>query len=312
MSTSCTPPPPRPAWDEISLRKLASLLAFMEMGNLARAAERLDTTPASMHRALHSLEEALRCPLFRPQGRQLVPTEAAHVLAQAAREVLQRLDEGIRATRRAAGHGSGRLRVGSLYSLTSRAVPTAILALKQRRPQLQAELVLGSNADLLRKLREGTIDAALMGHQPDAADLESEGLFEDEIGFAAPVGSRFASLSAVDLGACAHEPFVALTEGFVTLDAFNAAFRVAGFTPALSMRTGDIFSLMNMVQGGVGCTLLPERVRPALPPGVVMVPLQARFRVSQSIVLHFLRTRERDPDVLALLAVCRSLKAQLR
>lgn len=75
-------------------------------------------------------------------------------------------------------------------------------------------------------------------------------------------------MEAIDLGACADERFVSLTEGYVTHDAFMEAFRTAGFTPNVVMRTGDIFSLMNLVSGGIGCTLLPGRVRSVLPSNV--------------------------------------------
>lgn len=297
--------------DTITLRQLRVLQAFMEAGNLARAAERLQTSTVSVHRALHALEEGLRCVLFRPEGRNLVPTPAAHRLAEAARDVATVLAEGVRATREIAGYAADRIRMGSMYSLTSRVVPAVVLALKQRRPELQTELVLGSNADLLARLRDGAIEAALMAVPAGAADIESEPLFEDEVFFAAPAGSAYAALPEVDLGACAGERFVSLTEGFATRDGFVEAFRIAGFAPRIAMHTGDIYSLMNLVGGGVGCTLLPGRVRNVLPDAVRLVPLQPRYRVRQAIGLNFLRSRERDPNLLALLAVCRTLKAEI-
>ena len=301
-----------PIDEDITFRKLAVLLAFMETGNLARAAERLQTSSVSVHRALHSLEAGLRCTLFRHEGRNLLPTPAAQVLADAAREVLRGMAEGIRATRETAGYGSDRMRIGSLYSLTSRTVPRLVVGLQQRRGELQTDLVLGSNAELLRKLREGSVDAALLGlpEQP-LPDMECEPLFEDDMHFAAPAGSRYAAMAAVDLGACTRERFVSLTEGFVTTGGFAEAFKLAGFEPEVGMRTGDIFSLMNLVHGGIGCTLLPARVRRALPVGVVLVPLQERFRMRQTIALVFLRTRERDPNLLSLLAAARAARAEL-
>jgi pyrroline-5-carboxylate reductase len=67
--------------EEITFRKLEILLAFMEAGNLARAAEQLGVSTVSVHRALHSLETGTRCSLFRLEGRNLQPTDAAHALA---------------------------------------------------------------------------------------------------------------------------------------------------------------------------------------------------------------------------------------
>jgi LysR family malonate utilization transcriptional regulator len=297
--------------EEITFRKLEILLAFMETGNLARAAEQLGVSTASVHRALHSLEAGTRCALFRMDGRNLLPNDAAHALAETAREVLRTMSEGIRSTRELAGYGSDRIRIGSLYSLTSRVVPAVVMGLKLRKSDVQTELVLGSNADLLRKLHEGVIDAALMGLPEDAPDIESQLLFEDDIFFAAPEGSRYAKQAEVDLSACVDERFVSLSEGFVTYGGFLDAFRVAGFTPNVVMTTGDIFSLMNLVGGGIGCTLLPGRVRATLPENVQLIPLQSRFSMRQKISVNFLRRRERDPNLLALLATCRGYKADI-
>lgn len=297
--------------EDITFRRLEILLVFMETGNLARAAEKLETSAVSVHRALHALESGLRCALFRHEGRNLHPTDAAQALADVAREVLRTMAAGVRATREVAGYSADRVRIGSLYSLTSRTVPRLIMGLKLRLPALHTELVLGSNADLLQKLRDGAIDVALMAVPEGAADVESEPLFEDDIQFAAPAGSPYSKQKAIDLSACASERFVSLSEGFVTYSGFVESFRVAGFTPDVVMETGDIFSLMNLVSGGVGYTLLPGRVRGVLPKNVQLIPLKLKYLMRQTIALNFLRTRERDPNLLALLALCRTSKAEL-
>jgi len=294
--------------EEITFRKLEILITFLESGSLARAAEKLGTSAVSVHRALHSLEAGTRCALFRLEGRNLQPTDAAHALADVGREILQRMDEGINATRALAGYAAERIRIGSLYSLTSGTVPSMIMALKTRKPDVQAELILGSNADLTQRLRDGTLDAAVMGLPDGATDIETHALFEDTLYFAAPASSPYARREAIDLQDCTEERFVSLQDGFVTYSRFLDAFRIAGFEPQIVMKTNDIFSLMNLVGGGIGCTLLPGRVRAVLPPSVRLVPLQDRYAVRQTIALCFLRARERDPNLLALLAASRTLR----
>lgn len=297
--------------EDITFRKLEILLAFMESGSLGRTAEQLGISAVSVHRALHSLETGVRCALFRLEGRNLQPTDAAHALADVARDVARLMAEGIRTTREVAGYAADTIRIGSLFSLTSGTVPTLIIGLKQRNPDLQAELILGSNIELLRQLREGVIDASLMGIPDDAGDVESQLLFEDELYFAAPVGSSHAQQDEVDLGACADQNFVSLGEGFITNSGFVHAFRIAGYDPRVVMTTGDIFSLMNLVGGGIGCTVLPGRVRSVLPPTVRMIPLKHAERMRQRIGVCFLRTRERDPNLLSLLVVCRGARSRL-
>jgi len=76
-------------------------------------------------------------------------------------------------------------------------------------------------------------------------------------------------------------------------------------------RVGDIYSLMNLVAGGVGYTLLPGRVRKVMGDRVRLVPLAAPYALTQTISFAFMKVRERDPNLLVLASVCRILSRQL-
>lgn len=294
--------------EEMTFRKLEVLLAYMEGGNLNSAAEKLAISAVSVHRALHSLEESTSCKLFRHEGRNLIPNEAAHVLADVSREVIKLMADGILATRRAAGYSTHQFKIGALYSLTTQTVPDVIIRIKLRRPELETELVLGSNEELLHKLKHNAIDAVLMAVPEREPEIESISIFDDDIFFAAPAGSPYALLSEVDLRQCATEKFVSLTEGFITYHGFNEAFRVADYSPNVVMKVGDIFSLMNLVSAGIGYTLLPGRVRDVFGNKLQLIPLKPEYLMRQTIGVSFLRVRERDPNLLALAAVCRMLR----
>jgi len=247
----------------------------------------LDISAVSVHRALHSLEEGMRCQLFSLQGRNLIPNEAAQVLADVSREVVKLMADGIAATRSAAGYSADHLKIGSLYSLTTGVIPDILIGIKLRKQELETDLVLGSNADLLHKLKGNAIDAALMAVPDPDPEIESIALFEDEVFFAAPANSPYARMKEVDLRECANEKFVCLKDGFVTFTGFQEAFRIAGFTPSIVTRVGDIFSLMNLVGAGIGYTLLPGRVRNAFGDKVQLIPLKGEYPIRQTIGLNF-------------------------
>jgi LysR family malonate utilization transcriptional regulator len=291
--------------DEITFRKLEIFLAYMEKGNLAKAAEKLEMSSVSVHRALHSLETGVRCSLFRHEGRGLIPTEAARVLSETASSVLDLMSHGIQTTREAAGMYANKIRIGTMYSLTSQTVPRIFIDLKSRCPHLGAEFVLGSNTDLTDKLKRGQVDATLMAILSPDSEIETIELFVDMIYFAVPAGSRYAAYESIGLDEVRDESFVSLTGGFATSKGFHEAFLRAGFAPRIVMEVGDIFAVMNLVRGGVGYSLLPGRVRNLFGDQITFIPLKEEFQVRQTIGLCFLRVRERDPNLLALAAVCR-------
>lgn len=53
---------------EITFRKLSVFMMFMAKGNIARTAEAMKLSSVSVHRALHTLEEGVGCPLFVHKG----------------------------------------------------------------------------------------------------------------------------------------------------------------------------------------------------------------------------------------------------
>jgi LysR family malonate utilization transcriptional regulator len=278
----------------------------MRLHSLSKVSEELGQSTVSVHRALHSLEEGLHCPLFRREGRSLAPLPAAFAFAKHAERAVEETEEGIRKAREMAGVAGGRIKIGSLYSLTLRCIPQLLMGLKLRRPELQIDLTLGSNQELLRSLGEGRLDAIVIGLQAPVEEpqLLSVPLFEDQVHLAAPQGSPYAGRDHVDLRELRGEKFITLGGGFVTSDSFDHAFQQAGFVPETIMRVGDIFSLINLVGGGMGYSLLPGRVA-GFSGRVDLIPLDARYGSRQVITLLLSRSRERDPNLLALAAECR-------
>ena len=295
---------------ELTIRKLEIFLAFMEKRNIARTAETLGISGVSVHRALHSLEEVLMCPLFAQDGRNLKPLPAAQTLAHYADEMLIVLRRAIEATRKAAGYGSGRMKLGCLYSLTTETVPRLIMGLKRRRPEMEIDLSMNSSRELLLQLADGLLDAILVslpGDRVEMAGLETLPLFEDTFYLAVPLSMSERIAEPADLADLQHEKFVTMNEGFATAQRFDDAFREAGFRPVVVTRLNDIFSLMNMVQAGVGCSLVPHRIGKVFENSVRLIELAERYRKHQTIALVFPKNRERDPDILSLLAEARML-----
>ncbi len=290
---------------DITFRKLTIFMTFMEKGNIARTAEALEISGVSVHRALHTLEESVRCPLFVHKGRNLLALPAAWTLLEYCQEVTQLMARGLEETRKTAGVGQGRLRVGTLYSLTLETVPRLIMGMKLRRPELEINLTMGSNDMLLQKLEDGELDAILISlseHQVDLAQFEVLPLFRDDIFLAAPASATLNSDELADLRDYRQQKFVSLAEGFATYAGFQDAFHIAGFEPEIVTRVNDIFSMLSLVQAGVGFTLMPGRMKKVYESSVQLLKLAEPYQMQQQIGIVFARSREHDPNLLALAA----------
>jgi LysR family malonate utilization transcriptional regulator len=299
--------------DEFTLKKLEMFLAFMRSGNLARAAAEIKTSNVSVHRAIHSLESALRCPLFKHEGRSLTPLKSAYVLEERAQKLIQDVAATIELTRQAAGFSAPRFRLGSLYSLTVKTVPQLIMGLKIRRSELNIDLIMGSNSDLVYKLKDMKVDAILVAldDSTDDSDFEHFRLFSDDIFLAVPTDSPFSQHTEIDLCDLREATFITLTQGFATHRDSVRVFHQAGFEPKVAMQVNDIFTLLSMVSSGVGYALLPGRIAAVYENRLRLIPLRTVYRTQQHIGIVFLKTKERDPNLLALLAECRMYSNRL-
>ncbi|MDF0605455.1 LysR family transcriptional regulator [Neisseriaceae bacterium TC5R-5] len=301
-----------PIDDDITLKKLSVFLTFMQQGSMARTAEHLGQSTVSVHRALHSLEQALGCALFKREGRLLTPLATARHFADSAAQALTLLENGIQQMRELAGFAGTQLKVGALYSLTAGVIPQILMGLKIRRPSIEVDLTLASNHALLQGLHEGRLDAIIIASaQADYPGALSVAMFEDEICFAAPLASPYQHHTEIDLATVSQLPFVALDEAFATGQDFNRAFHQLGLHAEVVMRVNDIFSLANLISGGMGYALLPKRVA-LFNPQIQLIPLAAHCKTYQHIRLLLNKSRERDPNLLALAAECRMQGKQRR
>lgn len=298
--------------DELTLKKIQIFLAFMRCGNLTKTAIEMQISNVSVHKALHSLESALRCPLFKHEGRSLIPLKSAYVLQENAQKLVQDIITTVNKTREAAGFSAKVLHLGSLYSLTVNTIPNVISRLKLRRGELDIQLLLSSNLDLVKKLKSTELDAIIvaLNATTDDPDFESLPMFEDKIFLAVNKNSALASKHEVDLASLKDETFLTLSKGFATRSDSDEVFENAGIDPKVFLEVSDIFTLISMVSTGVGLALLPGRISTIHESSVKLIPLKGAKQIKQEIGLVFLKSKERDPNLLALIAECRMFAKQ--
>ena len=293
--------------DELTLKKIQIFLAFMRCGNLSKTAAEMQISNVSVHKALHSLENALRCPLFKNEGRLLIPLKSAYVLEENSKKIVQDIVSAVNKTREAAGFAAKVFHLGSLYSLTVNTIPSVISGLKLRRGDLDIQLFLSSNLDLVKKLKVTELDAIIVALNEVTQQQEFEHLpmFQDEIFLAVPKNSKYAQSTEIDLSLLKDETFLTLAKGFATRNDGDAIFEKAGIDPKFFLQVSDIFTLISMVSSGVGLALLPGRISTIYESSVKLIQLKAQYQIKQEIGLVFLKSKERDPNLLACIAECR-------
>ncbi|WP_082383894.1 LysR substrate-binding domain-containing protein [Lacticaseibacillus thailandensis] len=120
--------------------------------------------------------------------------------------------------------------------------------------------VEGGSGNLLKRLREGELDMALLGSVgPLAAkDLQVEQLFARPFTIIAAPQRHIGRDGRTTFANLVGEPFVALGEQYVHAQAFRVLNHSAGVRQRIVFRSDDVNLIKNMVRQDVGIALLTD------------------------------------------------------
>ncbi|HRO94852.1 MULTISPECIES: LysR family transcriptional regulator [Micrococcaceae] len=253
-------------------RWLEAFIAVAEELHFGRAASRLHMAHSPLSQMIRKLEREIGSDLFDRNTRSVCMTSAGLAFLPFARESLERLSSGRKATTAAADVVVGRVRIGYSGVLNHVLLPPLTRGVHQELPGVELELIgRVLTDDALVQLRHGALDLACVGLPIAASAMNTRLLYQEHLGAVLPADHRLAAAGTIDVTDLADEPFVTTsTSGGSALEAtLMQQCSDAGFRPRVVQETSDPYVVLQLVAGGVGITLAPETIAPMLPPGAV-------------------------------------------
>jgi len=152
---------------------------------------------------------------------------------------------------------SGPLRLGAIPTVAPYLLPRVLPALRRTHAELKLYLREDLTKRLLERLRAGGLDIALIALPFDTGDLYVRELFKDEFWFVARGADPAVREKDVALGRIDTGDMLLLEEGHCLRDHAIAACGPRRGTWESRVETASLTTLIQMVEGGLGVTLLP-------------------------------------------------------
>ncbi|MES4892827.1 LysR family transcriptional regulator [Streptomyces sp. NPDC096012] len=263
---------------DISSTGLRVLRQIAESGSFTAAATRLGYTQSAVSRQAAALERSAGTALFerRPDGVRLTP--AGLTLLRHARTVLDCLTEAERDLTGTVPR-TELVRLGLFLSAGAAILPRSLTRLAATDPQITVTTIEGTTPSLIRALRAGSTDLAVLTSRPphrpldgESPRLHTETVTDTELVVAVPSTGEFAGRTAVHVDELIDAPWIAAP-------ATNAE-PLLGVWPGLPGRPDivhcarDWLTKLQLVAGGFGVTTVPSRLSPVLPPGVSLLHVE--------------------------------------
>lgn len=259
----------------MNLRDLKYLVALADHKHFGRAAAACFISQPTLSTQIKKLEDELGVALVERAPRRVMLTPAGRDAAERARAIVAEVEQMKEAARRSRNPEAGTVRLGIFPTLGPYLLPHVVPHVRDRFPQLELLLVEEKTEVLLRQLREGRLDAAVLALPLHDDQLHTEFLFEEPFLLAVPDRHPLATHGPLKLQDLAKESLLLLEDGHCLRDQALDVCELSGAGEKAGFRATSLETLRQMVAANVGMTLLPVlAVQPPVAPSrdVALLP----------------------------------------
>src|SRR5215510_12846546 len=241
-----------------SLRQLQYIVAAADLLSFNRAADECHVSQPSLSLQIAEVERVLAITIFGRDPHRVALTAARRDFVESARAVLHATDALAETARRCIDPFSGTLRIGVIPTISPYWLPELTPALRKAYPQLKVIWLEDKTHILVHALQSGSIDAALLALEAEIGDVEREMIAKDPFVLVAPAGNPLVGKSAPAKAAELREATVMVLEDEHCFgkEALEFCFRAKARDH--QFRGTSLATIISMVAGGVGVTLLPS------------------------------------------------------
>ena len=240
-----------------SIRQFRYLVAVAEHRHFSKAAEACFVTQSTLSMAIRELEQQLGVVIFERNRKSVLITPVGEKLLAQAHAILGGVEDFVSLARAEKGSLNGEIRLGVIPTIGPFLLPKILGELRQVYGKLRLYLKEEISSRLAVMLKQGQLDVLVLAFPYPLRDVESVTLFEDEFLLCMPPGHSLEKLKSVRQKQLRGEALLLLEEGHCLRDHALEACELQSAETNLVYQGTSLHTLVQMVAGGLGLTLLP-------------------------------------------------------
>lgn len=289
-------------------RRLRFLLAVARYGGVLAAADELAVTASAVSQQIAKLERETGHALLQRMPSGSVLTPAGLALAEAAEDIERALAVAASRLQEAAAEVSGSVRIGGFQSFLATVLAPSLPDWRSRYPALRFETVEADEADLIRALRTGALDAVAVDLDAGESYTPPRGttdvpLLDEPWKLIVPSGALLTA-DVIDLSRLGL-PWVGLDPTAASAKAIRRVRRELGGQESTQHTYFSYQNALALVAAGEGITLAPALALESLPTnGVDLLDIPG-LGMRRVVLRHLTRSRTASPTLATATALIR-------
>ncbi|MGY2293697.1 LysR family transcriptional regulator [Pseudomonas sp. SDO528_S397] len=235
------------------IRELRTFVHAARRGTFVAAGQQVGLTQSAVSAQIKHLEDALGVKLFDRTGRSATLNAAGQRAVPLAEEILDLFSR--MGAPDSANNFHGSLRIGAIGSVQTGILPQVLVALKQRAPFIEVNLVPGVSLNLLSQVDAGELDLAIMINAPFnlPKDLQSEVIAREP--FVLITAKEVVGDDPLQL--LREQPFVRYDRGSFGGRQVTQFLKEQKIEPRQTLELDELDAIVKMVRSGLGVSLVP-------------------------------------------------------
>lgn len=236
------------------IRNFRTFIEVVRHGSFAAASEHVCLTPAAVGLQIQALENELGFALFDRVGRSVTLNRRGHAMLPMARQMVA-LYESMRAQDPEQQELAGTIRLATIAT-SMKVVVRALLAMRKSYPKLDVQPGISYSGDLIERIKEGTLDAALSvkSHHRAPAGVLWTRLYEEPFAFMCSAqAARDADMEQL----LATRMFLRVSRSSTTGTLIDELMRSLHLKPGEFIEMNSMRTIADLVKDDLGVTILP-------------------------------------------------------
>lgn len=281
-----------------TIKQLQYLVALHEHGHFGKAAEASFVSQSTLSAGIRELESLLGVTLVERSRRVVRFTPLGEKVVAKAHRLLREAEELSELVQASGKPLSGELSLSVIPTIAPFLLPRILPRLRKERPNLKLFLREETSADAIESLHHGRADCVLLALPFPTGEVDCAHISDDRLYVAFPKNDPRDPPETVPASMIDEARLLLLEDGHCLRDHALAACNRPELRASASMIGTSLHTLVQMVDNGLGLTMLPEMaVEAGILQGteVVARPLKAQ-EPSREIALVWRKNSPRSEE----------------
>ena len=240
------------------MQRYIALQKIVELGSFSKAASACCCTQSAISQMVSSLEDELSLRLLNRSRSGISLTDEGKRLYPKLEKMVFDYFSMRETANEIKGLEIGTVRIGTISSISSHWLPLILKEFRDKYPNIEFVLKQGDYDTILEWIKTGAVDFGFLAPQV-AHGIKSLFMKEGRMLAVLPENHPLSKLDIIPLESIAQEPFILLEEGANVYEPLYA-FKSVGLKPNVRYTMHDDYSIMSMVEAGLGVSILAELV----------------------------------------------------